>query len=104
VGKISQYIITRHLVEFIVYEFWGRCRNRQKKVPKRTKVAKKTYIVIPILRTTSGGGAETEKIGAENAKIQSAEKSAETGGNRQKHTKLLPRIDNMFLHVGLKKF
>jgi hypothetical protein len=29
VGKISQYIITRHLVEFIVYEFWGRCRNRQ---------------------------------------------------------------------------
>jgi hypothetical protein len=75
-------------VEFIVYEFWGRCRNRQKKVPKRTKVAKKTYIVIPILRTTSGGGAEkdncsaeTEKIGAENAKIQSAEKSAETGGN-----------------------
>jgi hypothetical protein len=54
-------------------------------VPKRTKVAKKTYIVIPILRTTSGGGAEkdncsaeTEKIGAKNAKIESAEKSAET--------------------------
>jgi hypothetical protein len=44
-------------------------------------VAKKKYIVIPILRTTSGGGAEkdncsaeTEKICAENAKIQSAEK------------------------------
>jgi hypothetical protein len=58
-------------------------------VPKRTKVAKKTCIEIPILRTTSGGGtekynhsAETEKIGAETAKIQSAEKSAETGGNR----------------------
>jgi hypothetical protein len=47
-------------------------------------VAKKTYIVIPILRSTSGGAekdncsAETEKIGAEN---ESAEKSAETGGN-----------------------
>ena len=46
-------------------------------------MAKKTYIVIPILKTTSGGGAEkdncsaeTEKIGAENAKIESAEKSA----------------------------
>jgi hypothetical protein len=57
-------------------------------VPKRTKVAKKTCTEIPILRTTSGGGAEkynrsaeTEKIGAETAKIQSAEKSAETGGN-----------------------
>ena len=52
-------------------------------------MAKKTYIVIPILRSTSGGGAEkdnssaeTEKIGAENAKIESAEKSAETGGNQ----------------------
>ena len=62
--------------------------KQTKIVPKRTKVAKKTYIVIPILRTTSGGGAEkdncsaeTEKIGAENAKIRSAEKSAETGGN-----------------------
>ena len=50
---------------------------------------KKTYIAISILGTTSGGGAEkdncsaeTEKIGAENAKIESAEKSAETGGNR----------------------
>jgi hypothetical protein len=41
-------------VEFIVYEFWGRCRNRN-------------------------NSAETEKIGAETAKIQSAEKSAETG-------------------------
>ncbi len=58
-------------------------------MPKRTKVDKNTYIVISILGTTSGGGAEkencsaeTEKIGAENAKIQSAEKSAETGGNR----------------------
>jgi hypothetical protein len=58
-------------------------------VPKRKKVAKKTCIEIPILRTTSGGGAEkynhsaeTEKIGAETDKIQSAEKSAETGGNR----------------------
>ena len=58
-------------------------------MPKRTKVDKKTYIVISILGTTSGGGAEkdncsaeTEKIGAENAKIQSAEKSAETGGNQ----------------------
>ena len=57
-------------------------------MPKRTKVDKKTYIVISILGTTSGGGAEkdncsaeTGKIGAENAKIQSAEKSAETGGN-----------------------
>ena len=54
-------------------------------------MAKKKYIVIPILRTTSGGGAEkdncsaeTEKIGAENAKIESAEKSAETGGNHFK--------------------
>ena len=51
-------------------------------------MAKKKYIVIPILITTSGGGAEkdncsaeTEKIGAENAKIESAEKSAEMGGN-----------------------
>jgi hypothetical protein len=51
-------------------------------------VAKKTCTEIPILRTTSGGGAEkynrsaeTEKIGAETAKIQSAEKSAETDGN-----------------------
>jgi hypothetical protein len=59
--------------------------KQTKLVPKRTKVAKKTYIVIPILRTTSGGGAEkdncsaeTEKIGAENAKIESAEKSTET--------------------------
>jgi hypothetical protein len=58
-------------------------------VPKRTKKAKKTCIEIPILRTTSGGGAEkynrsaeTEKIGAETTKIQSAKKSAETGGNR----------------------
>jgi hypothetical protein len=63
--------------------------KQTKIVPKRTKVAKKTYIVIPILRTTSGGGAEkdncsaeTEKIGAEIAKIESAEKSAETGGNQ----------------------
>ena len=51
-------------------------------------MAKKTYIVIPILRSTSGGcaekdncSAETEKIGAENAKNESAEKSAGTGGN-----------------------
>ena len=64
--------------------------KQTKIVPKRPKAAKKTCIVIPILRTTSGGGAEkdncsaeTEKIGAENAKIQSAEKSAETGGNRK---------------------
>jgi hypothetical protein len=63
---------------------FGGVPKQTKIVPKRTKVAKKTYIVIPILRTTSGGGAEkdncsaeTEKIGAENAKIQ----SAETGGN-----------------------
>lgn len=63
--------------------------KQTKIVPKRTKVDKNTYIVISILGTTSGGGAEiencsaeTEKIGAENAKIQSAEKSAETGGNR----------------------
>ena len=42
---------------------------------------KKTSIVISILGTTSGGGAEkenccaeTEKIGAENVKIESAEK------------------------------
>ena len=62
--------------------------KQRKIVPKRTKVDKKTYIVISILGTTSGGGAEkdncsaeTEKIGAENAKIQSAEKSAETGDN-----------------------
>ena len=61
--------------------------KQTKIVPKRTKVAKKTYIVIPILRSTSGGAekdncsAETEKIGAENAKIESAEKSAEMGGN-----------------------
>ena len=55
-------------------------------------MAKKTYIVIPILRAISGGGAEkdncsaeTEKIGAENAKNESAEKSAETGGNRRIH-------------------
>jgi hypothetical protein len=54
-------------------------------------VAKKTCIEIPILRTASGGGAEkyyrsaeTEKIGAETAKIRSAEKSAETGGNQRK--------------------
>ena len=57
-------------------------------MPKRTKVDKKTYIAISILGITSGGGAEkdncsaeTEKIGAENAKIESAEKSAEMGGN-----------------------
>ena len=63
--------------------------KQTKIVPKRTKAAKKTCIVIPILRTTSGGGAEkdncsaeTEKICAENAKIESAEKSAEMGGNR----------------------
>ena len=67
----------------------GAVPKQTKIVPKRTKVAKKKYIVIPILRTTSGGGAEkdncsaeTEKIGAENAKIESAEKSAETGGNQ----------------------
>ena len=66
----------------------GAVPKQRKIVPKRTKVDKKTYIVISILGTTSGGGAEkdncsaeTEKIGAENAKIQSAEKSAETGGN-----------------------
>ena len=59
-------------------------------MPKRTKKAKKTCIEIPILRTTSGGGAEkynrsaeTEKIGAETTKIQNAKKSAETGGNRE---------------------
>ena len=59
-------------------------------------MAKKTYIVIPILRTTSGGGAEkdncsaeTEKIGAENAKIESAEKSAETGGNQTPYFTIL---------------
>jgi hypothetical protein len=58
-------------------------------VPKRTKKAKKTCIEIPILRTTSGGSAEKynrsaerEIIGAETTKIQSAKKSAETGGNR----------------------
>ena len=68
--------------------------KQTKIVPKRTKAAKKTCIVIPILRTTSGGGAEkdncsaeTEKIGAENAKIQSAEKSAETGGSRIQNKK-----------------
>jgi hypothetical protein len=66
----------------------GAVPKQTKIVPKRTKVAKKTYIVIPILRSTSGGCAEkdncsanTEKIGAENAKNESAEKSAETGGN-----------------------
>jgi hypothetical protein len=69
----------------------GAVPKQTKIVPKRTKVAKKTYIVIPILRSTSGGGAEkdncsaeTEKIGAENAKNESAEKSAETGGNPKK--------------------
>jgi hypothetical protein len=50
-------------------------------VPKRTKKAKKTCIEIPILRTTSGGGAEKYNRSAETAKIQSAKKSAETGGN-----------------------
>jgi hypothetical protein len=70
--------------------------KQTKIVPKRTKVAKKTYIVIPILRTISGGGAEkdncsaeTEKIGAENAKIESAEKSAETGGNQTPYFTIL---------------
>jgi hypothetical protein len=54
----------------------GAVPKQTKIVPKQTKVANKTYIVIPILRTTSGGGAEkyncsaeTEKIGTENAKI-----------------------------------
>ena len=68
--------------------------KQRKIVPKRTKVDKKTYIAISILGTTSGGGAEkdncsaeTEKIGAENAKIQSAEKSAETGGSRIQNKK-----------------
>jgi hypothetical protein len=64
-------------------------------------VAKKTCIEIPILRTASGGGAEkyyrsaeTEKIGAETAKIRSAEKSAETGGNpiKNKYIDVIPEI------------
>ena len=69
--------------------------KQTKIVPKRTKVDKKTYIVISILGTTSGGGAEkdncsaeTEKICAENAKIESAEKSAEMGGNHLTHSLL----------------
>jgi hypothetical protein len=69
----------------------GAVPKQTKIVPKRTKVAKKTCTEIPILRTTSGGGAEkynrsaeTEEIGAETAKIKSAEKSAETGGNPKK--------------------
>ena len=53
-GKISQYIITRHLVEFIMWTLVGRAEKDNR-------------------------SAKTEKIGAENAKIQSAEKSAETG-------------------------
>jgi hypothetical protein len=66
----------------------GTVQKQTKIVPKRTKVAKKTSTEIPILRTTSGGGAEkdnrsaeTEKIGAETTKYQSAKTSAETGGN-----------------------
>ncbi len=62
---------------------------------------KKTYIAISILGITSGSGAEkdncsaeTEKIGAENAKIQSAEKSAETGGNPPF------LLSNFFLKLG----
>ena len=57
-----------------MFKNFGAVPKQTKIVPKRRKVAKKTYIVIPILRTTSGGGAEkdnssaeTEKIGAENA-------------------------------------
>ena len=59
----------------------GALPKQTKIVPKQTKVDKKTSIVISILGTTSGGGAEkenccaeTEKIGAENVKIESAEK------------------------------
>jgi hypothetical protein len=36
----------------------GAVPKQTKIVPKRTKVAKKTCTEIPILRTTSGGGAE----------------------------------------------
>ncbi len=57
--------------------------KQRKIVPKRTKKDKKTYIVISILGTTSGGGAEKDNCSAETEKIQSAEKSAETGGNRE---------------------
>jgi hypothetical protein len=75
-------------------------------VPKRTKVAKKTFIEIPILRTASGGGAEkyyrsaeTEKIGAET-EIRSAEKSAETGGNHNNNIlNLIPRRLNEFYQI-----
>jgi hypothetical protein len=64
-----------------ILRIFGAVPKQTKIVPKRTKVGKKTCIVIPILKTTSAGGAEkdnrsaeTEKIGAENAKIQRAKK------------------------------
>ena len=89
-------------------------------MPKRTKAAKKTCIVIPILRTTSGGGAEkdncsaeTEKICAENAKIESAGKSAEMGGNQKignhkeseshKTPKSFEGIDGYLCSLSLRK-
>jgi hypothetical protein len=70
-------------------------------VPKRTKVAKKTCIEIPILRTTSGGGAEkynhsaeTEKIGAETDKIQSAEKVPKRVATDAAPQRILPPVQN----------
>ena len=63
--------------------------KQTKIVPKRTKVAKKTYIVIPILRTISGGGVEKDnavpkrkKLVPKTPKLKVPEKSAETGGNQ----------------------
>jgi hypothetical protein len=59
----------------------GTAQKQTKIVTKRTKLAKKTSTEIPILRTTSGGGAEkdnnsaeTEKNCNDTTKIQSAEK------------------------------
>jgi hypothetical protein len=66
VGKISQNILPRNLVN---YEICGVVPKQTKIGPKRTKAVKKKYIEIPILSTIFSGGAETVKRSAESEKF-----------------------------------
>ena len=88
----------------------GEVPKQTKIVPKRKKVTKKTFIVIPILRTTGAErnncSTETEKIGAKNAKIQSAEKSAGMGGNPVEAVEAYLNFIKSFWfdHIGSESF
>ena len=53
----------------INYEIFRVVPKQTKIVPKRIKLFRKNYIVIPILSAISDGGTETDNHGAETEKL-----------------------------------